>query len=120
MREDPAFAVALLERMAGRVRNLVERLDRIAAHSVLARLAAWLLERQTHPNSAFTLGATQLELAEELGTVREVIVRSLRRLREAGMIHAVGRGRYTILDMAGLRALAAPSEPGARGQVPTP
>jgi CRP/FNR family transcriptional regulator len=106
IRQDPTLALALLERMAGRVRRLVERLDRIAAHTVHARLAAWLLERQAASRGAFTLGTTQLELAEELGTVREVVVRALRHLRDAGLIRSAGRGRYAVTDEASLRAIA--------------
>jgi hypothetical protein len=44
---DPGVALALLGRLAGRVRLLVERLDRLTAQSVPARLAALLLARST-------------------------------------------------------------------------
>lgn len=92
---DPAVAFALLERLAGRVRGLVERLDRRAAQSVGAQLAALLLERhRAAGGSPFTLGSTQAEVAEELGTVREVVVRELRALRRRGAIRPAGRGRW--------------------------
>jgi CRP-like cAMP-binding protein len=105
MAADPAVAMAVAAALARRVRLLVERLDRLAAQDVTARLAAYLLERR-RDGAPFTLGETQQELAEELGTVREVVVRSLRALRRRGLVGAAGRGRLKILDRAALAALA--------------
>jgi hypothetical protein len=45
-------------------------------------------------------------MAEELGTVREVVVRELRRLCSAGVLTRAGRGRYRVADLPALRALA--------------
>lgn len=107
VREDPELAFALLGRLAGRVRHLVERLDRVAGRSVPARLAAFLLARAEGRGAApFTLGRTQAETAEELGTVREVLVRALGRLRREGLVERAGRGGLRIVDEAGLRRLA--------------
>jgi CRP/FNR family transcriptional regulator len=44
---------------------------------------------------------TQVGIASELGTAREVVFRSLRSLAEHGLIER-GRGRIRILDAAGL------------------
>ena len=49
---------------------------------------------------------TQQQLAEELGTVREVISRELRVLMRAGLMESIGGGRYRLLDLARLGALA--------------
>ena len=107
MRDDPAVALLFLRRLSARVRNLVERLDRVSSQSVMARLAAFLHERSLVSRTAwFTLGMTQADLAEELGTVREVIVRSLAHLRRDGLIVAVGRGRYVLRDAEALHRLA--------------
>ena len=105
---DPEVAWIFLRRFAARTRHLVERLDRLAARSVTARLAAYLLERAPAAGSPadFPLGRSQTEVAEELGTVRDVLVRSLRQLRERGVLGWAGRGRYAILDYTRLRALA--------------
>ncbi len=101
---DPELAFRLLERLAERVRTVVSRLDRRTSETVPVRLATLLLARHSGAGGAdFTLGATQAEVAEELGTVREVLVRALRTLREAGLVQAVGRARYRIPDPAALR-----------------
>jgi GTP-sensing pleiotropic transcriptional regulator CodY len=51
---------------------------------------------------------TQSALAEELGTVREVIVRSLRSLRDIGAIESAGAGKYRVSNIALLQQLANP------------
>jgi len=107
MRDDPELAWRLLARLSARVRVLVERLDRATTHSVPQRLAAHLLARRVRQRSArVTLGGTQREIADELGTVREVVVRSLRGLAQAGVIRPLGAGRYQIVDEAALLAIA--------------
>ena len=106
-RRDPAVAFVFLRRLAERTRHLVDRLDRFAGQAVAGRLAAHLLVRgRAAGGGPFTLGQTQGELAEELGTVREVLVRELRKLRLAGAIVAAGRGRYRIGDARALALLA--------------
>lgn len=116
MSVDSRIAFYFLERLANRVQNLVERIDQFSAHSVQVRLARFFLDRanasgKTRDGAAtttalvFSLGMTQHALAEELGTVREVIVRELRRLRELGAIVALGDGRYRIADETLLKRL---------------
>jgi CRP/FNR family transcriptional regulator len=105
IRSSPDAAFVLLERMARRVRELVGRVDRLSLLSVSARLAEYLLSRTSaHGRAVIALGMTQQQLAEELGTVREVIVRELHALRNRGVIRAIGGGRYEILDVTALEA----------------
>lgn len=105
---DPQLAWRLLERLAGRVRGLVDRVDALATQDVASRLAAHLLARVESGGAPelTTLGGTQTQLAEELGTVREVVVRHLRLLQQAGVLRRRGRGQYEILRMDALRAAA--------------
>jgi CRP/FNR family transcriptional regulator, dissimilatory nitrate respiration regulator len=109
VREDPELAFRLLAGLGARIRTLIGRLDALAAQSVAGRLAAYLLARHGQAGEeagGFALGCTQQELAEELGTVREVVVRALRTLREEGIIAAERRNRFRVLDSERLRALA--------------
>ncbi len=48
----------------------------------------------------------QAAVAEELGTVRDVLVRSLRELRESGLIVPAGRGRWSVADRDAPASLA--------------
>jgi CRP-like cAMP-binding protein len=102
--EHPAIAFIISRRLAARVRLLVDRLDERSAQTVDKRLAEFLLSRRSVRGSqTMSLGMTQQRLAEELGTVREVVVRHLRALVRRGLIERAGGGRYRILDR---RALA--------------
>jgi CRP/FNR family transcriptional regulator len=104
---EPELALALLARLAARVRHLVERLDRHASQSTVARLAEHLLARAAASRGrGFTLDVSQQQAAEELGTVRELVVRGLRVLRDRGAIVALGSGRYSVADQALLRRIA--------------
>ena len=107
MQQDSAVAWLFLHRLASRVHEIVERLDQASTQSVLARLAAFLVRRAAAADARpFALGMTQAALAEDLGTVREVVVRSLAHLRDIGVIGAMGRGLFVLKDPARLRALA--------------
>jgi len=56
--------------------------------------------------NAFSLGMTQSALAEEIGTVREVVVRTLRDLRQSGAIESVGDGKFRVASLETLKQLA--------------
>lgn len=102
--EAPAIAFIIARRLALRVRQLVDRLDERSARSVQARLIEFLLSRPTNGSTSITLGMTQQALAEELGTVREVVSREIRVLTRRGWIEALGGGRYRLLAVDELRA----------------
>ena len=107
VRTDPEIALALLARLAGRVRSLVERMDRRAGQSIVGQLAELALVRHRETGGApFALGRTQQDVAEELGTVRELVVRGLRMLRESGAVRAAGRGLYVVADEEQLWAMS--------------
>lgn len=105
---DSTLALALLATLAQRVRTLVYRLDAQQTMTVDQRLAALLLQRNAESEGApFALAITQADAAEEIGTVREVLVRTLRRFREAGLVTTAARGQYRILQRERLEQLAA-------------
>ncbi len=104
---DPRLAFALLGRLARRLRLVIDRLDGASARTVTQRLSRHLLQRSAEAGqSGFVLGRTQTQVAEELGTVREVVVRALRDLREAGVITTAGRGRFRVVDAKRLQQIA--------------
>jgi CRP-like cAMP-binding protein len=87
------------------VRLLLDRVDGLATAQVSTRLSAYLLDQLSRTRDPI-VAITQESLAEELGTVREVVMRTLRVLRAAGVIRGAGRGRIEILDPQALRARA--------------
>ncbi|MGH7617170.1 MAG: Crp/Fnr family transcriptional regulator [Gemmatimonadaceae bacterium] len=106
--EAPAIAFIVAQRLAGRVRSLVDRLDERSARSVQSRLIEFLLARPAQRGASISVGMTQRELAEELGTVREVVSREMRHLVRRGWLQSLGGGRYRILDAGALNRATQP------------
>lgn len=105
---DPVMAWGVLERVAARVRQLADRLEDATFNGVSRRLAAVLLERhRLAAGGVITFGMSQLDLAEELGTVREVVVRELRSLVRKSVLTSKGQGRYQVTHLEQLQAIAA-------------
>jgi len=102
---DPRLATLLLGRLSGRVRELATRLDRVTTQPVAQRLAAYLLRRHQETGGPFSLGQSQTKVAEDLGTVREVVVRELRMLVANGIIRRTGSARYLVANEQALRAV---------------
>lgn len=102
----PRLAWALIENLAGRTRHLLGVVQDLAARSVRGRLARLLLEQATTSEEGRTpIPLTQEEMAALLGTVREVVGRTLRGMAADGLI-AVERQHIVIIDRAGLEAEA--------------
>jgi len=103
MSECPEIGFLINRRLALRVRRLVERLDE-RSRSVRSRLAEFLIDRlqASTANDRLSIGMTQQALAEELGTVREVISREVKALVGDRVIETLGGGRYRVLDLAAL------------------
>src|SRR5690349_20395546 len=107
LKAGPDASFVLLQRLARRVHDLVDRLDLPAMRPVSARLAEFLIKRaDARRRSTIAIGMTQEQLAEELGTVREVVARELHALREAGLLRSLGPGRFEIVDASALRSRA--------------
>jgi CRP-like cAMP-binding protein len=106
MAECPEIGFLINRRLALRVRHLVERLDE-RVRSVRTRLAEFLIERvTTRGGHSLSLGMTQQALAEELGTVREVVSRELKALVSAHVLEPLGGGRYRVTDLDALKRRA--------------
>ena len=95
----PAFRDNVLGLFAERMADLTGLIDAVAFHKLDQRLAAALLGRGQD------LALTHQTLADELGTVREIITRLLRRFEREGWVE-LSRERIHISNSAALRALA--------------
>jgi len=84
---------------ADRLAELMALAEAVAFQRLDQRLAAALLGHGSVVNG------THQALADELGTVREIITRLLKRFERAGWV-TIGRERVAILDAPALRALA--------------
>jgi CRP/FNR family transcriptional regulator len=97
--DSPGFRNLVLGLFAERMADLTSLVDAIAFQHLDQRLAAALLGHGQE------LAVTHQALAQELGTVREIVTRLLRRFEREGWVE-LSRERIRILDSAALRAHA--------------
>jgi CRP/FNR family transcriptional regulator len=100
----PLLNDMIIENLAMRCRQLVQRVYNLSFLSVTGRLAAFLLQQSNEQNELSRRRWTQDEIAAHLDTVREMVGRALKELHEAELI-AIDRHRIEILDREGLKEL---------------
>lgn len=96
--ESPEMAQAVIVNLSANLRSLVQIVEELSFYQVtnrLARLLSQSLVSGTDDQSVYML--TQEKLAARLGTVREVVARSLRELQQSGAIR-LHRRRIEIVD----------------------
>jgi CRP/FNR family transcriptional regulator len=89
----------ILRDFADRLAHLTDLVADLSLHSVRARLARFLLEQAA--GGQITQRWTQDAIAAHLGTVRDMVGRSLRAFADAGLIR-LARNRIVLLDREGL------------------
>jgi CRP/FNR family transcriptional regulator len=99
---ESAFREYVLGVLSGRVFELMCALEEIGSAQIEQRVARLLLRRR-EPDDCIRL--TQVGIASELGTAREVVFRALRSLAERDLVQT-GRMRIRIIDRAGLTRAA--------------
>ena len=104
MGESEPFRRFIFRMFAARLDEMTRLLESVAFVRVESRLAGALLERARRIGTD-AVEATHQELAEEIGTAREVVSRHLDAFRRDGLI-ASARGRLDLLDRTRLAALA--------------
>jgi CRP-like cAMP-binding protein len=107
--EHPELALKVLAVVGNRLRNLVGIIEELSFTTVRQRLIAYLLRAaEEHGKKGwagveFDLSATHQELANRLGTVRELVSRNLSRLQAERLIATDGR-HIIIPDVSALAA----------------
>jgi CRP/FNR family transcriptional regulator len=108
--EHPAVALKVLSVVGARLRRLVGIIEELSFTTIRQRLVSTLIklaqEQGVKAGSGieFQLPSTHQELANQLGTVRELISRNLMRLQAEGLLEVDAR-RIVVTDMQGLSAL---------------
>ncbi len=96
---EQAFRDFVFQLFSERIADLMQLIEEVAFRKLDQRLAALLLGKGQR------LHITHQQLADELGSVREIVSRLLKGLAEQGLV-ALSREQVEILDPAGLRRLA--------------
>jgi CRP/FNR family transcriptional regulator len=108
--EHPEVSLKVLSVVGSRLRRLVGIIEELSFTTIRQRLISVLTKlaqttgKQTARGIEFQLPATHQELANQLGTVRELISRNLMRLQAEGLLEVEGR-QIVVKDMKGLSAL---------------
>jgi CRP/FNR family transcriptional regulator len=103
--ENPSLARLVIEELAGRVAHLIELVEDLSLRTVESRLARLLLAHAREETLPRQRWATQAEMAARLGTVPDVLNRTLRKLADGGLIQ-VERHQIQIVDRKGLEEIA--------------
>ena len=102
---DPAFAQLVIDTLSMRLRHQVTLIEDLSLRSVTSRLASLILEESKEDLFIRPNWLTQSELAARLGTVEDVVRRSLRKLETANLID-VSRQQIRVLNRSALQNLA--------------
>ena len=108
--EHPEVALKVLATVGARLRRLVGIIEELSFTTIRQRLITALLRlaesegKQTERGIEFQLPASHQELANQLGTMRELISRNLMRLQAEGLLDVDAR-QIVVTDIKGLRAL---------------
>ncbi len=95
----PPFRAYIFNLFGERLADLMQLVEEVAFHKLDQRLAALLLAKGE------TVNATHQSLADELGSVREMISRLLKHFQDQGLV-ALGREQIRIVDATALREIA--------------
>jgi CRP/FNR family transcriptional regulator, cyclic AMP receptor protein len=108
--EHPGVPLKVLSVVGARLRRLVGIIEELSFTTIRQRLIALLVKlaqnegQKTERGVEFLLPATHQELANQLGTVRELISRNLMRLQAEGLLDVDAR-QIVVRDLKGLSAL---------------
>ncbi len=94
------LALAVLQDFADRLDHLTDLVEDLSLRTVRGRLARFLLEHAEE--GAVRRRWTQEEMAAYVGTVRDLVGRTLRAFADAGLVR-MERQRIVLLDREGLR-----------------
>lgn len=113
--DETAVAWPLIEELTHTVQSLWQEISATAFATVPQRVARHLLEiaarEQEAEGGTLVAHVSQQELADLAGSVREVVARALRELRDEGVVR-VSRSGIAILDATALAARAWPRDLG--------
>ncbi len=101
--EHPPFRDAVFTLFADRLTGMMALVEEVAFHKLDQRLAAWLAARGP------TIPASHQVIAQELGSVREIVSRLLKQFEEQNYVR-LGRERIEVLVPLSLKKLAEGSQ----------
>lgn len=102
LNEHAPFREWIFQIFSERISGLMQLVEEVAFRKLDQRLAAWLVEH------APRVEASHQSIADELGSVREIISRLLRQFEDQDLV-SLGRERIEVLDAPRLKRLSEPA-----------
>ncbi|MBM3136610.1 MAG: Crp/Fnr family transcriptional regulator [Chloroflexi bacterium] len=103
--EVPAFGLAVNRYFAQRLAHMTNLVESLSLYTVRQRLAQFLISQADAGGSGGTVRWTQSDIANRLGTVRDVLGRALRRMADEGMLR-IEREKILLVDREKLQRAA--------------
>ncbi|GAC1466623.1 MAG: Crp/Fnr family transcriptional regulator [Desulfuromonadaceae bacterium] len=111
MSNNPNFALNLVVSLSLMLRQFARQIEELSFADVTSRLASFLVQRAAESSTSFEgityidLGIKKGELASRLGTASETISRTLRKLKDEGIIEVQGN-RVVVHQMEKLQKIS--------------
>jgi len=118
-------SLAVIRSLAWRFRYLASLVEELSLKEVSHRLARFLRDRaatqgvRTRRGIEFPLAETNQEIGAEIGTVRDLVSRNLRRFVDRGILR-LERRKVIVLDMAELEAQISGTKRASNGRSSVP
>lgn len=100
----PKFSLRVLQDLAERLAGMTEGMGDLVLKSVRQRTAAFLMRAADNMKIEKGRYWTRDDMARQIGTVRDVIGRTLREFEEKGLIKR-NRGNISLIDQVGLERI---------------
>lgn len=104
LNKSSSFGRAVIVNLAKRIQILLNHVENLSLYSVEQRLARYLLDEANDNIVRRQTWKTQAEIAAHLGTVVDVVNRTLQKFERQGLI-SISRKQFKILDKDGLEEI---------------
>ncbi|MDP2966758.1 MAG: Crp/Fnr family transcriptional regulator [Pelolinea sp.] len=105
LKEYPEFALAVTRFFAERLARMTDLIETLSLYSVRQRVAKFLIDQADAIEKNGSIRWTQTDMAKRLGTVRDVLGRTLRKFADEGLVR-FEREKIMLLDRKGLKKAA--------------
>jgi len=105
LKEYPEFAFTVVRFLAERLARMTDLIEILSLYSVRQRVAKFLIDEADTIEKENAVRWTQTEMAKRLGTVQDVLGRTLRKFADEGLVR-FERERIILLDRQGLEKAA--------------
>ncbi len=106
IKNDPEISIKMLGALSTKLRKFAATIEDLSLKEVSARLARYLIElADKNKSNKFKLDMKKTDLALKLGTVSETLSRTLKKLKDKGVIDS-DKNQITALDMESLNEIA--------------